>query len=571
MRFSWTKLLLVALLSLGCNLPWQKAQAERIRDFQADLVLSESGLLNVTETIRYDFEKAHPKALYRLIPLQYLNPDQGPTRISEGASSNNHDKLVKPTILPLSVRDGSKDVPINCKISGGFASLQIADGKKMLSGKHTFRIEYAANHAVNFHSQGPELFWSCFGKALSIPVDNVRVVLHCPAKITMADLVPFACNGRGAARQPGKIIGNTLQFSGKNLKAGQDFCCVVSFPTKAITPPSPVDNFSIALLNWKTSLCFPAVTFVLLFIVWLISGRDSGNGQKACAWMPPTDLTPAELGTLSDEHCDKSDITLTLLDLAARGYLIITEVPYRGLIGRDNKDYQFKKAASPDPERLKPHEVLLLSSLFVANPTTHLSTLRGQYAEQLGDMRRLIYQSLVKEHYFARLPQGDREAFIVVGSIVLGVGAVLLVTGVLNGGAYKDYGMGFALSGLMIIVASVVMPKRTGKGVASLRQAEAFRHFVKGADPLQFKQIARENPSAFGRFLPYAFVLGCADKWAENFKDHIETGPDYFRESTGSGGSEESLGNLFDSQAYVAGVARAMSAINLAIDSRFIN
>ena len=40
----------------------------------------------------------------------------------------------------------------------------------------------------------------------------------------------------------------------------------------------------------------------------------------------PTDLTPAEVGTLIDEQVDLRDISATIIDLAVRGYLKIEEL-----------------------------------------------------------------------------------------------------------------------------------------------------------------------------------------------------------------------------------------------------
>ncbi len=556
MHLSWSNLFL-CLLSLVFFFPWQSAHAERIKDFQIDLALANNGLLEVTETIRYDFEGAQRLALYRRIPVQY----------------ERHDTNERLTILPLSVRDGDKPMPYTCKIMGGFANLQIGDSNTMLRGQHVFRIQYDASNAVNFFGDNAELFWSCLGTELPLPVDNLKVILHCPPEVNLSAVktLSYLSHTGGNGRSKGKIVSNTIQFSARHLIAGQNFSCVATLPPGSIRPPSFFDKLYLALLYSKSSFVIPAITLVLLFSLWFVYGRDPLRVQAVDGWLPPTELTPAELGTLIDEHCDKHDITATLLDLAARGYLIITEVPYRGLIGRDNKDYLFKKAASPNPESLKAHEILLLSTMFVANDKTYLSILRGQFRSYLSEMRRLIYQLLLRDQYFARLPYNDRDLFVVAGTLVLSVGAIMLTRGILAGDLYKNYGLGFAISGLMIILASAAMPKRTAKGVIALRQAQLFIDFVNCGDRAQFERIASEDPTLFGRLLPYACVLGCAGKWAYNFKDLLVEGPDYFRVLTGDYDADhEVTDNLakFDSQSYTYGLARAMSAINLAIDSR---
>ncbi len=557
MHFSLFKLLFSVLLSLAFFFPWQNARAERIKDFRVDLVLANNGLLKVTETVQFDFEGGVRPALYRRIPLRY----------------ERHDTNERLKILPLSVTDGDKPMPYNCKIMGGYAVLQIGDNKTTLSGKHVFRIQYEASNAVNFYGGKAELFWSCLGTELPCPIDGLKVVLHCPPKVNLSAVKTLSYLGHSGAkgRSQGKIVGDTIQFSANHVTSGQDFSCVVTFPPGSLSPPSAFDKLYFAMLYCKSSFIIPAITSVLLLLLWLTLGRDPLRVPAASSWMPPSELTPAELGTLIDEHCDRSDLTATLFDLAARGYLIITEVPYGGLVGHGNRDYQFKKAASPDPERLKAHEVLLLSSMFVANDQTYLSVLRGQTSIFQGEMRRLVYQLLLRDQYFARLPYKDRDIFVVVGTMVLAVGAIILSKGILAGDLYENYGLGFAISGLMIILASAVMPKRTAKGVIALKQAQAFRDFVNCGDRAQFERIAREDPSIFGRLLPYACVLGCAGKWAYNFKDLLAEGPDYFRVRSGDYDADhEAMAEVtrFDSQAYTDGLARAMSAIDLSIDSR---
>lgn len=556
-HFSLFKLLFSVLLSLAFFLPWQNAQAERIKDFHLDLDLANNGLLKVTETVRYDFEGAKRLALYRRIPLSY----------------ERHDRKERLRILPLSVKDGGKPIPYNCKILGDYANLQIGDNKTMLTGQHVFRIQYDASNAVNFFGDKTELFWSCLGTELPLPVDNLKVILHCPPTINLTAVKTLSYLGQTGVkgRSNGKVVGNTIQFSASHINSGQDFSCVATLPPGSFSSPSLFDNLYVALLYSKSTLVIPAITLVLLFLLWFVYGRDPLRVHVATGWLPPTELTPAELGTLIDEHCDNHDITATLLDLAARGYLIITEVPYRGLIGRDNRDYLFKKASSDDPERLKAHEVLLLSTMFVANDKTYLSTLRGQFRIYLSEMRRLIYQLLLRDQYFARLPGNDRYAFVIAGTVVLALGAIMLTQGILAGELSMNYGLGFTISGLMIILASAAMPKRTAKGVLALQQAKAFSDLVNCGDRGQFERIAREDPTIFGRLLPYACVLGCAGKWAYNFKDLLVEGPDFFRVLTGNYDADhEVAANLaeFDSQSYTEGLARAMMAINLAIDSR---
>ena len=47
---------------------------------------------------------------------------------------------------------------------------------------------------------------------------------------------------------------------------------------------------------------------------------------------PPPGVTPAEAGTLLDDHIHPRDITSTIVDLAVRGFLKIEETDENGLL-----------------------------------------------------------------------------------------------------------------------------------------------------------------------------------------------------------------------------------------------
>ncbi len=539
------------LLFLVLNL-YQSAQAERIKDFQIDLALAKDGLLYVTETIHYDFEKAHRHGIYRRIPMQY-----------------RHQGAIYDLILNTqSVTDSAgHKLPYTTKLMEGVTNIQIGDPHLLLSGLHTYRIRYDVRHVVNIFDGMPELYWNCVGSEWPCPIDHVRVVFHPPNGTSIKSVRSTNYLGYVGAKAHGKsaLAGNNVVFTAAGLQPGQDFTILVALPRGSIVLPTLFQSFLQSLLFWRVGLLIPAATAAILFLLWFVYGRDSLNLQGVgvgVEWKPPAELTPAEVGTLIDEHCDNHDVTSTLLDLAARGYLIITQVHFNGLLGTDNKDYKFKKAASPDPERLKPHEVLLLSSMFVSNDVTYLSALQGHYREYIETMRTMIYQSLVEEKYFTRMPKDDRDYFLIVGAMILGTGGMLAAAGFTAGDIYKNYGMGIGLSGLLIMIASGSMPKRTAKGIKVLRQCLAFKRFVNLAEKSRLEVLIKEDPTIFGRLLPYATVLGCAEKWAYAFKDLLDEPPDFYRVA----GRDE--GHVWNSQIFTYDLCRSLYTIDASFDAK---
>src|SRR4029453_8859804 len=236
------------------------------------------------------------------------------------------------------------------------------------------------------------------------------------------------------------------------------------------------------------------------------------------------DLTPAEVGTLIDEQCHTQDIVSTLIDLAARGYLKITEKKTDQFLFFSKMDFEFSKLkdASPD-DGLRGYEQLFLDALFPAPRDTRLlSDLKYDFAQNyLSDIRDQIYDSLVSRGYFKQNPETVRHMYYAVAGLVIlaGIMALILAT---------PWGVGLLLSGFVIAMCAHAMPARTAKGSQALRESLGFRRFVDLAEKDRIAVLAKDDPTIFGRLLPYAVVLGVADQWAEKFKDLLAAPPTWY-------------------------------------------
>src|SRR5690606_14416648 len=112
----------------------------------------------------------------------------------------------------------------------------------------------------------------------------------------------------------------------RNLNAAEGLTFVIGLPEGSVVPPSLGQTFLWYFMDWWPAFIVPLLVLSCLIALYLRGGRDiDGNQAVAVEWTPPSDLSPAEVGTLMDERCDTSDIISTLLDLAARGYLQIHE------------------------------------------------------------------------------------------------------------------------------------------------------------------------------------------------------------------------------------------------------
>src|SRR5207245_9564113 len=100
------------------------------------------------------------------------------------------------------------------------------------------------------------------------------------------------------------------------------------------------------------------------------------HGPVVVEFEPPQNLRPAELGLILDERADPKDLTATIVDLAVRGFLTISEIPGK-------KDWVLTQMRSWDPAEIMPYENTILAGLFAGRQQVTLSDLKGTFTVAL--------------------------------------------------------------------------------------------------------------------------------------------------------------------------------------------
>jgi hypothetical protein len=245
-------------------------------------------------------------------------------------------------------------------------------------------------------------------------------------------------------------------------------------------------------------------------------------------WNPPKDLSPAEVGTLVDESCDMEDIVSTLIDLAARGHLKIAQTSNQGFLFFSNKDYVFTKTDPPATERLSQHEQEFLKGIFhsslTAGSSRSLSTLKEEFYVHIPAIKKYIYEELTNKGLFLSNPDVVRIKYRAMAFLFLLIGIWMLII-------KPPLGVGMLISGLIIALFAKAMPARSAAGSKARRECLGFARFVRLAEKDRIRVLAKEDPTIFGRLLPYAMVLGAADQWASAFEGLLTEPPDWYQSS----------------------------------------
>ncbi len=573
------------------------ARAEVIRSFHADVRLQSDTSLDVAETIVMDFEGAQKHGIYRTIPVRF-------TRDKNSYS------------VPLQVQSVTDEngVPYRYTTSRNWSdiNIKIGDPDRTISGVHTYRIRYTVRRAVNFFGGAPEVYWNATGNEWPFAMQQATARFYPPPGIAPNGIKTTSYVGSLGSRQAAQVQqqNDHVLFSATNLAPAEGLTLVAGLPAGSVTEPSAVQNLLWLLADWWPLVVFPLSALSFVTIRWQRGGRDVDGGQAVgVEWSPPKNMTPAEVGTLVDEHCDMADVVSTLVDLAARGFLKIEQTESTKILFFSSRDYTFTRTVPPpDESQLLPHEKQFLRALFggaipleqIADVAAlkhewskfheqsrkagidtgaaergfeadylsgggqglervTLSGLKNKFYTHLPGIRDAIYQSLTEKKLFDRNPDTTRKLYFGAGIALLVLAFFGFVVGVNLG--HVSWGMGLALSGVIVLLSARAMPAKTAAGSKALRDCLGFKRFVELAEKDRIRVLAQNDPTIFGRLLPYAMVLGVADQWADAFKDLLTQPPDWYS------GPGYGYGHSFSSRTFVNDLGSGMNTMGSTFSS----
>ena len=534
----------LGVLMVGCWIallvaPGARAQSfETIDSYDIRIVVQTDGSMRITETIAYDFGPSERHGILRRIPTRLAYDDR-------------YDRVYRLTVESVGATEGaSADFEVSDE-PGGITQIRIGDPDSTVSGQHTYCIVYVVQGAMNGFGDHDELYWNAIGDEWDVTVQSATVTVTMPGRITQV-----ACyagpSGSYLPCDRAKMDGDVARFRHAQLGAFQALTVVVAVPKGVVAQPAPhlVERWSIdrAFARTPATLGLSGALFVLIVagVAWALwaRGRDRrfvgspvdqvmGNptgadqavplferGVAPVEFAPPEDLRPGQIGTIMDERANTLDVTATIVDLAVRGYLTIEEIPKEGWFGKP--DWTLHRTEKADDDLLT-YEDTLLTNLFSTGTDVALSGLKATFAAHLAMVEEQLYNDAVKRGWFLKRPDKVRTAWHALGVLLLIVGIAL--TFVLARWTHWGLvGIPVAVGGLMLTVAGRWMPNKTAKGTAIARRVGGFRTVIETAETHMSRWAEEQN--VFTRFLPFAIVFGCTEKWAKAFEGLDQMSPD---------------------------------------------
>ena len=501
---------LVAVAALTATAVAPAAAADtgwHIEAFRADIAIRSNGNLNIVEAIDVDFAGLQKHGIFRVIPTRYRYDD-------------SRDRLYG--IFVHGVTDATGRALIYQVSKGDAATeIKIGDPGRTVSGMQSYRISYTITGALNAFADHDELYWNVNGDKWDVPISIVGASVAGP---TGAIQRVTCFQGAAGSTEPCAPLNSASGADFKAtrpLPAGEQLTIVTALKPGAVAVSAPdlvdrprgiVDYFSTS----PVAIGIAAVVLVgglwLVGWLWWTRGRDRGaiRGAIVPEYEPPAKLRPAQLGVLVDETADPRDLIATIVDLAVRGYLVITEHAKHGLFG--HADWTLDKKKSGDD--LLPYERRLCEGLFAAGDSVLLSSLKGIFAPTLTGAEKLLYADATEHGWFVADPARVRTVYAGSGCVtaLVGIGLVFLLG--------RSFGWGFAGAalvpvGIALLVMNRAMPARTATGSALLAQTLGFKRYMDTAETDRAKFAEKEG--LFTVYLPYAVMFASVDRWMRAF------------------------------------------------------
>ena len=413
----------------------------------------------------------------------------------------------------------------------------------------TIIIRYRVRNAIRFFYKSSEvgeldeLYWNVTGNAWTMEIDSAHARVVLPETVRPTQSAVYT--GYASSTQTNAVIqrdGNEVDFATtQGLPPYAGMTVAVGWPAGAIAGrPSEAYQRLVAALRW-TPLLIPFLVFFFAYKRWDRKGRDPVEDSFVVRYEPVDGESPAELGTLVDNKADMEDITATLVDLAVRGYIHITELTEKHLFGLTRStDYQLDILRKrSDWKDLKPHEVSYLDALGQSAASDaysmKVSELTNRFYKYLPEIKNAIYDRLVEVGYYVERP--DR-------TLGKSIGIAVLVTFVLGGLTMLSFARAWILfepvaliiatvaSAIILVVFAVIMPARTAEGAHARAATLGFKEFLSRVEEDRYKRMIT-SPELFEKYLPYAMAFGVEEKWANAFKDIYREPPQWYTGGTG--------------------------------------
>lgn len=478
-----------------------KCIATHIQTFLSDITVTTSGLIKITNTIKYVETEQKKHGIILTLPILYCGPlktnyrtNLQITEIKRNKKIVPYKKTYKNGKILLTI--GSKDVTIQ-------------------PGLHTYTISYQTERQLQFNEEYDELAWNVTGLESPVSIRQAIARLYLPNQINKESIKVSGFTGKYKSRakhinikqkSPYDIIVSTTRplapFAGLTIYA--------SWNKGIINRPSTAEIFKLFFRDNPGLFFF---FFALLGLIWLFFNilKRIKKYEKPSTiiprFYPPKNWIPLECGYLKKKSIEPTHIAAEIVHLAINGYLTISL--------QDRKKYLLTKTKKEWTDLTNPIDIYLLKTLF-ADGDNYL--LQNQSPDETDEKKaqKIIdtIQSTIESHPISKLFKTNSD---LIGLFMFAVAGSFVIASFLDG-----YGSLITLipGAILFKISLFYFPGYTIEGRMFLDEISGFSMYLKTAEIDRLKTIGTpptKTPELFEKYLPFAMALGLETAWSKQF------------------------------------------------------
>ena len=414
-----------------------------------------------------------------------------------------------------------------------------------------YTLSYTVHGGLRYYDGGDQVWWKAIYGNRSFPVlaGEVRVTVPAPATVQEYAAYINERDARGNAEATVSEDNRSVLFTlTSRLDAGEEFEVRVEFTdgvVDGVAQPwqqqadaaaaareaemqfrdrwGPIATLLFGLLGLLLLLGGP----VGLYILWHRFGRDKPMEMVADYLPEPPDaLAPGIAGVLLDESADMEDVLATLVDLARRKAVSITEEEEHGFF-RSSTDFIYRRERDDVP--LAPHEAELMQAVFGSRDEVKLSDLKNKFYKELPALKESMYDAAVEAGFFPRSPDATRGIYYglgiagIIGSVLVAI-VMLVAFGDLTGAAILP-GIGLGVTAIGMVILARYMPRKTDLGAETAARWQAFKNYLQNID--KYADLEAQK-GIWDQWLPYAIAFGVDKQYIRKFEGVDAPAPGWY-------------------------------------------
>jgi hypothetical protein len=503
---------LSVLFALGFMSSAQAESGESIDDFSVRVVVTESGVLHVTETIVYNFGSNERHGIRREIPqLDHLPNDK-----------------IQPYSLEINkVTQDGRFAQFTQGDTGDYLQLKVGNPDVTISGTHTYTFDYLVTNGLQRVTKKTSTLnvgdisfnWDIIGSGWEVPISHASAVIELPGipKQLNCTYGPKGSMAKCRVESDRTTVSVTAP---RQLDAFEAMSVTIQVDQESFTDlaaPIIEDAPAIPEIHINPAKLFSAgVGALIACIVTFFAIRRRRSVvkfpiQDFVRFEPPAGLKPAELQAAWHGNVDAKGFTATLLDLSVRGVVTLSlQDKHLVVTGRDLQ------------KPMAEWEKSMLTVVLHGSPAAMLHNYREDIEVEIRATSGKLVESAIANKYRNAQALRQKHTFMVLARIF---GVALIASFAWGSSEFFSLIGGFVGFGLLgsLISIYLVPAEQTKESAGFLGQVEGFRKFLDtdaAEDRREFAQRSGLDPAGiFATMLPYAVIYELDKSWCAAFPD----------------------------------------------------